>query len=292
MTITHDMIQAASRARRMLGLEALARVNDFVGGRARPDGGFRGRGRESDLYYTNFALLALSAATAPPARTLEYLRTFADGDGLDLVHLGCLARCRRLARAPLDALDAVIAGRVRAFARDDGGFHTEASAATSSAYGCFIATGALEDLGEPLPRPDALAGVLETMRTPGGGFANTPGSPLATTPATAAATVTLHQVGRPVPEETLAWLLAQCSADGGFLAAPEAPTPDLLATAVALHALALGGVNLNARREACLDYLNSLWNPAGAFQAHWADTDLDVEYTFYGLLAAGALAHE
>ena len=290
MTITSDMVHGAGRARRALGPEALARVAEFVTARACPDGGFRGRSGQSDLYYTSFALLCLSATSAPPTRAGEYLETFGDGKALDLIHLGCLARGRRLVGAPLDAVDARLAHRVQAFARGDGGFHTERSAVCSSAYGCFVAIAALQDLGVSVPRAAELAGVLESMRTPGGGFANTPGSPLATTPATAAAMVALHHLGRAAPEETPAWLLARGAADGGFRAAPGLPAPDLLATAVALHALAVGGVDLGSLREPGLDYLNSLWNPAGGFRAHWADEDLDVEYAFYGLLAAGALS--
>lgn len=287
MTITNDMVQAVARARRTLGPEAFARVGGFVGDRACPDGGFRGRSDASDLYYTSFALLALPASG--PA-TRDYLDRFADGAELDLVHLGCLARARRLLNLPTDALDAKLARRVKAFARDDGGFHTESSATCSSAYGCFIALAALQDLATPLPRPTALAEALESMRTPTGGFANTPGAPLATTPATAAAVVALRELGRPPTNETLAWFWARQSADGGFRAAPGLPSPDLLATAVALHALALGEADLSGSRELCLDYLNSLWDPSGGFRAHWADSALDVEYAFYGLLAAGALA--
>ena len=291
MTITRDMVHRARQARRTLGPEALDRIDGFVAARSCPDGGFRGRSGASDLYYTNFALLALPTGPALAAAR-DYLHTFADGADLDLVHLGCMARGRRLLGLPPDALDASLARRVMTFARDDGGFHTERSARCSSAYGCFIAIGALQDLEASLPPPDRLIGVLESMRTPAGGFANTPGAPAAITPATTAAMVALRELGRAATTETLTWLLARCSADGGFRAAPGLPAPDLLATAVALHALALCEADLSGLREPCLDYLNSLWDPAGGFRAHWADKDLDVEYAFYGLLAAGALAPE
>ncbi|MCY2923971.1 MAG: hypothetical protein NT031_00765 [Planctomycetota bacterium] len=287
MTITSDMVCAVPRARRTLGAEAFGRAGEFVAARACPDGGFRGRSDASDLYYTSFALLASPAA--PPA-TRDYVRAFADGADLDLVHLGCLARARRLLHLPLDALDAQLARRVLTYARDDGGFHTDPSAGCSSAYGCFIAIAALQDLATPLPRPAEMADVLEAMRTPAGGFANTPGAPLATTPATAAAVVALRELGHAPAKEALAWLLARRAADGGFRAAPGLPAPDLLATAVALHALALSGADLSDSRDPCLDYLNSLWDPSGGFRAHWADRELDVEYAFYGLLAAGALS--
>jgi hypothetical protein len=45
-------------------------------------------------------------------------------------------------------------------------------------------------------------------------------------------------------------------------------------------------------RERCLDFIDSLWTNKGGFHGHWADDDLDAEYTFYGLLALGHLAME
>ncbi len=66
--------------------------------------------------------------------------------------------------------------------------------------------------------------------------------------------------------------------------------PDLLSTATALHAVAGMGVDLAPIREACLDFIDSLWCSEGAFQGHWADTQLDCEYVFYGLLALGHLS--
>jgi len=47
---------------------------------------------------------------------------------------------------------------------------------------------------------------------------------------------------------------------------------------------------LDAVREPCLDFLNSLWSPRGAFRGSWVDDALDCEYTYYGLLALGHLS--
>jgi hypothetical protein len=77
--------------------------------------------------------------------------------------------------------------------------------------------------------------------------------------------------------------------ESGFYAAPAAPIPDLLSTATALHALSAMGVPLDALREPCLDFVQSLWNGAGAFSGSWADGTPDCEYTYYGLLALGHL---
>jgi hypothetical protein len=67
--------------------------------------------------------------------------------------------------------------------------------------------------------------------------------------------------------------------------------PDLLSTATALHALSCLDRPLSpAKREQCLDFIDTLWDAGGGFHGHWADDDLDAEYTFYGLLALGHLA--
>ena len=93
------------------------------------------------------------------------------------------------------------------------------------------------------------------------------------------------------PDRTLAdWLLARCHRDGGFFAAARAPMPDLLSTATALHALAALQADIEAVREACLDFVDTLWTNSGAFCGSWADPALDCEYTYYGLLALGHLS--
>ena len=58
------------------------------------DGGFRGRNRASDLYYTFFGISASIAVDRhlPPASG-EYLQEFIALEQLDLVHLCSLARC-------------------------------------------------------------------------------------------------------------------------------------------------------------------------------------------------------
>ena len=111
-----------------------------------------------------------------------------------------------------------------------------------------------------------------------------------TVPATAAAITLLHQLGMPIHAQAGDWLLAQIHSDGGWLAVPGAPIPDLLSTATALHALSCLDRPLpGALREKCLDFVDTLWSAEGGFHGHWADDALDAEYTFYGLLALGHL---
>lgn len=77
--------------------------------------------------------------------------------------------------------------------------------------------------------------------------------------------------------------------NGGFKATKAAPIPDLLSTAVALYALNFAGYHLGAIKPAAFDFIDSLYVDGG-FGGNVLDQDPDIEYTFYGLLALGALA--
>lgn len=292
MSLRLDMLEAARLAPNLLR-EGGDCVIEFLHGQVNGDGGAKGRTGESDLYYTVFALDGLAAmGVDPPVDSmLAYLRRFEDGAELDFVHRACLARC--WASMPAGSLDADTAGRILAHIETqrsaDGGYGPELAGESGTVYHCFFALGAYQDLGCELANPAGLARCVDGLRTSDGAFANQPGVKLGTTPATAAAVVLMQQVGLAVPQAAADWLLARCHADGGFLAAPTAPLPDLLSTATALHALAGLNVSVPACREACLDFVDRLWT-GRAFRGHQADDVEDCEYTYYGLLALGHLS--
>ena len=288
------MLQVARLAPGQL-LEAGDSVRDFISGQVASDGGFRDRAGSSDLYYTVFGIECLIALRAelPSDRLIPYVRSFGDGAGLDLVHLGCLARCdAALERTALsDADRAGIARRFGDFRSADGAYHNTPGRELGTIYGCFVATGGLQDLGLELPDPDGVSSFLEAMATPDGGFANERSMKFGTTPATCAAVTLLRQLRRPIPERAGDWLFERWNPDGGgFFAAPGAPMPDLLSTATTLHALSGLERRFDALREPCLDFVDTLWTSEGSFFGHWAEQTLDCEYTFYGLLALGHLS--
>ena len=100
MTIRQDMLKAVGRARNLLGDSAELVVN-FFRRQINPDGGFKNRFGQSDLYYTVFGiegLLALgevadSKGDVPQKQIISFLQRFRNCTSLDLVHLACLARC-------------------------------------------------------------------------------------------------------------------------------------------------------------------------------------------------------
>jgi len=269
------------------------RIAEFLEGCMGADGGFRGRGRHSDLYFTVFGVEALAALGGDVRfdRVEAYLRGFGGGKGLDFVHLACLARCwADMPGGPPDqSLAGEILARIEAHRSDDGGYHSAHGRAHGSAYACFLALGAYQDMGADLPRPGGLITCLAGLRTADGAYANEQEIPAGATPATAAAAVVLRQLGEPVAPSVGEWLCGRFGDEGGFRAAPAAPVADLLSTATALHALATLGADLDDLRGPCLDFVLGLQAGDGSFRAHVLDETGDCEYTFYAMLAMGRL---
>jgi hypothetical protein len=288
------MLQVARVAPKMLG-DSAELVRAFFLRQFTAEGGGRDRSDRPDLYYTIFALAGLQAlqAEAPADRVEAYLRPFGDGAGLDFVHLGALARCWSAIgpdRMPEGTANRLLA-RIEGYRSRDGGYDSDPGRDHGNAYGCFVALGAYQDLHRDLPEPLRMAQCLKFLETSDGAWANARGMRTGSTNATAAAVTLLHQLHLPINDCVGDWLLARTHAEGGFLAMPQAPMPDLLSTATTLHALACLERELPAPlRERCLDFIDTLWNAEGGFHGHWSDDDLDAEYTFYGLLALGHLA--
>jgi prenyltransferase beta subunit len=289
------MLQVARLAQKVLG-DSAELIAKFIDAQFTPGGAARDRSGRPDLYYTIFALAAAEAlqmegASSRAKGLRPYLEKFGDGAGLDFVHLGALARCWAATKELPDGLAERLLGHVEKFRSDDGGYHETACSPHGHAYGCFVALGAYQDLGAIPPEPLRMVQCLKFLETPDGAWGNVRGMREGTVPATAAAVTLLHQFDLPIHERVAAWLLAQQHESGGWLAVPGAPLPDLLSTATALHALAcLEQPLTDSAKERALDFVDTLWNASGGFHGHWADDELDSEYTFYGLLALGHLA--
>ncbi len=150
MTIRQDMIAAAARAPGQL-TDSTGLVAEFTAGRINPDGGFRGRTDQSDLYYTVFGIESLIAlgARVDSDPVMGYLDGFADGKSLGLVHLACLARCRANLRPPEHAEDKLyerIAHRLEFHRCADGGYSNSMGEKCCTSYSCFLVMWAYQDL--------------------------------------------------------------------------------------------------------------------------------------------------
>jgi prenyltransferase beta subunit len=131
---------------------------------------------------------------------------------------------------------------------------------------------------------------LDALSTPAGAWVNEASMPIPNVPSTAAAVTLARNFRQPIPDATPGWILSNAHAQGGFMAFSGAPIPDLLSTAVALHALDGLQVDYGKFKDACLDFVDSLWTAEGGFHGNWEDDALDIEYTYYGLLALGHLS--
>lgn len=294
MSLRLEMLQVARLAPSLLGEEASSLVESYIRGQQNEDGGFCDRDRESDLYYTSFAIDALTALQVPLPEAS--LRAYLDDrlkslDELDFVHLCCLSRClSALEPRPRLTEMAAVLERIEIYRTADGGYNQSPGDETGSAYACFLAYGAYADHGLVLPDAEGVARCLDSLRTPGGAWANDVELPIPNVPATAAAVTLCRNLRLPIPAETAQWILNAFHPAGGFLPFPMAPVPDLLSTAVALHALDGLQIGFEGKKDLLLDFVDSLWTAAGGFHGTWDDDDLDIEYTYYGLLALGHLA--
>ncbi len=294
MSLRLQLLQVARLAPRLLG-DSTELVRDFYRRQLTADGAGCDRSGRPDLYYTIFALAGLQALDEPlPVAAVErYLRTFGDGAGLDFVHTSALARCWAsigTARMP-DGLDQELLERIEQFRKPDGGYEGDRTTTFGTAYGAFVALGAYEDLGRTPPKLLKLIQALKRLESADGAWSNFPGAKVGALNATAGAVILIRHLGFPVNHAVGDWLLHQAHPQGGFLAVPGAPMPDLLSTATALHALAaLDRRWSSTRHEQCMDFIDTLWTADGGFHGHWADEYVDAEYTYYGLLALGHLS--
>jgi len=295
MSMRLEMLQVARLAPKLLG-ESTELVHDFLLRQQNEDGGFQDRSGKSDVYYTVFGLDGLLALQAeiPRARIAAYLKSFGAGEGLDFVHLCCLARAWAAISNPAQPEPGPPATemvrRIEAFRARDGGFHSARGCEFGTAYAAFLAVGAYQDLKAEWRDPMRLVQSLKFLETSDGAWANERNVKVGSTNATAAAITTLRNLNVPVNQSAGDWLLARCQPEGGFLAAPGSPIPDLLSTATALHALAGLQISFAGVKEKCLDFIDTLWTNEGAFHGQWADDHVDCEYTYYGLLALGHLS--
>lgn len=288
------MLQVARLAPNLLG-DSSESVVQFVQSQLHEDGGFVDRAGGPDLYYSVFGIDCLIALLQPPPteKILPYLQSLGDGDDLDIIHLTCLARCWAAINHPIpDSTRDKVIQRLQEHRTPDGGYNVKPNSEEGSSYGCFLAAGAYQDLGSDLPDPTAVVDCLNSLAIGDGSYTNDTDIRMGNVPATAAALTLQQRFDWPIDPKSVDFLFSCCHKEGGFFALPLAPMPDLLSTAVALHALVAAKADITPIQEICLDFLDTLWTARGSFYGNWAEDedDLDVEYTYYALLALGHLS--
>lgn len=294
MTFRAEMLRAARAGAENPRLDA-TRVRDFLLAHRDPAGGFLDRAAAPDLYYTVFGaegLLALSGLEDDHRRDLRtYLGSFGHAEQLDLVELGCLARCWADVGGLDESTRKGLLDRLEDFHCVDGGYSQTPGYDQAGVYGCFLAAGVQEDLVGQISADQEIVKFIEASRTSQGAYSADTLGLAGTVPTTAAAVVVLKRLGVSPDPRCGQWLLEQC-AQGAFHAVKGAPVGDLLSTAVALHALNVLQVPLDEIRSDCLSFIQGLQTPEGGFCGTSLDPHPDCEYTFYALLAMGHLAEE
>jgi hypothetical protein len=234
------------------------------------DGGFADRGGKTDLYYSMFGCFvaeALSVNEIFPALK-DYVKRSVTQESLSGIHLFCGA----ILYSKLHGFDSTtekLRKKVEVELKNNHGSKSE--------YNYFIGLLTLYYLQD-------YRFILKLKRKIKG-FSNEKESPCSL----AAAEAVINRVlGKSVKEVEIK-LKSFYRGNGGFVALQKAPITDLLSTAVALYALHFIDSDLTNIKPDCLTFVDNLYLNGG-FRATDLDFDIDIEYTFYGLLALGALA--
>ncbi len=280
------------------------------------DGGFGGRGlpsenpdeppegRESDLYYTAFAVRALSALKAFSADNARRVAQFLNASRqhqatvIDVVSwlysalmVQAAAGVDLLAHADTD-WPVRLAERLESFRSQDGGYAKTREGALGSTYHSFLVALCYELIGQTLPDPGRLVSFIRDRQRDDGGFVEIAPMKRSGTNPTAAAigVLILHSsIGPNLREDVLAYLRDVRSGEGGFQANTRIPFADSLSTFTGY----LTCSDLNAPSVIDIGQLEqfilSLEHPSGGFRAAAWDQSTDVEYTFYALGTLGLL---
>jgi geranylgeranyl transferase type-2 subunit beta len=270
-----------------------------------PDGGFRGRDGDSDLYYTGFAVRALAITggldTSCRDNLQQYLGridplTLGVIDLLSWLYSALVVQAAGgtdlLAASPPDFADRIAATVERNRTRD-GGYAKAADGAMGSTYQSFLITLTLELLGRVPPRRNALVQFLFDRQRDDGGFVEiAPMKRSGTNPTAAAAALLKHfnALDPDLTDDVLGFLTDVISPEGGFQANTRIPFADGLSTFTGLlTAQDLGHAGLLDPARV-LDWVRtSLELPSGGFRGAAWDQQADAEYTFYGLGILGLL---
>jgi hypothetical protein len=297
-----DIIATAARSRALISEEGAARVTVFILSARGTADLFCDRAGRPDLYYTVFGLGGLVALGAGLPQPRDLRPCFDAGDGaaaggsfIDWVSRVRCLHCLNLLgdEQPGDAqrFEQAVAHLDRYRSADGGYSHEREQAAQGTVYAAYLVEQAHQDAGIAWPDPERAITSLDTLRTPDGGYTNHTGTPCGTTTATAAAAVLLTRHGKcEQARQAVDYLAKQRHPDGGYRAAPAVSLPDLLSTATALYAESLcEPLSENPPFLPTAAFIEGLWNSDGGFRSQAADPVSDVEYTFYALLALGAL---
>jgi hypothetical protein len=258
------------RSLKLMDPFALAGIRDYVKSTQTESGGFADKAGKADIYYTLFGHYladALEMKEMVPSIG-KFVESKIQQNNLTSVHLYCATiLSARLGFDP--SLKKSLQKKVR--------HSINAQLNKQPAYGAFL------NLLTCYYAQDYKS--LYLIRKQLSAFDRHAALPC---PVLAALLVFQRSFNKPV-NELKKGVLSFYRGNGGFNATQAAPLPDLLSTAVALYALRFAGADLRMIKPDCLGFVDSMYKEGG-FAGNVIDQEPDIEYTFYGLLALGALA--
>jgi geranylgeranyl transferase type-2 subunit beta len=295
--------QRLARGASAFDAERRKRHCEFFAAHQQPDGGFRGREGDSDLYYTSFAVRGLTLLDGLNPAIRDGVAGYLKQLGwrrlgvIDLMNWLATAVAVQLAggedlleRESGDWRGEMLAS-MAGLRRSDGGYAKSPEGAAGSTYHSFLVLLTHELLGAEIPSPDELVQFLYDRQRDDGGFVEIAPMRRSGTNPTAAAAAMLDSLGAmddELRDDIRGFLTDVRGDDGGFLANSRIPFSDALSTFTALlTAQDIGAADIadSAKLRSLME--TQLEFPIGGFRAAAWDTQADVEYTFYGL---GALA--
>lgn len=282
-----------------------ARHREFILSQQMPDGGFRGREGDSDLYYTGFAvrsLMILGGMTAEECVAVSgYLRSLKQ-ESLSVIDLvswlysGLAVQLSGGGDPFADAADdwrEQISNTLESVRTDDGGYAKTQEGAVGSTYHSFLVGLTYELIGMEIPQPNRLIQFLYDRQRDDGGFVEISPMKRSGTNPTAAAVALLTMLGGmddEIKADVRDFLREVRGDEGGFQANTRIPFADGLSTFTGLltcQDLGIDDLLKPARVEAFLT--EWLEFPTGGFRGASWDETADAEYSFYGLGTLGLL---
>lgn len=278
----------------------------FLRSQRSPDGGFRGREGDSDLYYTGFAVRGLAVtgglAEEDAALTAAFLRGHDPRrmhviDLLSWLYSALVVQTTSgddlLEGLPTDWIERACDGFER-LRRPDGGYAKSEEGALGSTYHSFLVSLVYEMLGLEIPKPNHLVQFLYDQQRDDGGFVEIAPMKRSGTNPTAAASALLIKLGAfddELQSDVGSFLETVWTNEGGFAANTRIPFADSLSTFTALLTLHDIGRKQDIRPALIERFLaTELEFPTGGFRGAAWDDRADVEYTFYALGVLGLLS--
>jgi len=303
-----QLADRVSKGVRQLAADRLEAHRKFLFSQQMPDGGFRGREGDSDLYYTGFAVRALAVTggleSADAARVAQFLQQHEPLklgviDLLSWLYSALVVQAAGgddlLADAPSD-FPAQVSEKLESTRVADGGYAKSTEGSAGSTYHSFMVALTYELIGQDLPRPNRLIQFLYDRQRNDGGFVEIAPMRRSGTNPTAAAVALLNKLDAmddDISDDVQGFLTDVVSPEGGFQANTRIPFADGLSTFTGL----LTGQDVGRRDiikpDTVLHWLSSqIELPTGGFRGASWDQQADVEYTFYGLGVLGLLLSE